>query len=124
MVLLLAILLAVLVPVPWPWNAVLIIAGCLFEIVEVIVLRRWARHLDRRLRPVTGAEGMVGRTAEVVEQCRPVGQVRVQGELWQARCEAGADTGELVRVEALDGLSLVVSRKPPSRTRRLRRSAA
>ena len=46
--------------------------------------------------------------------CRPEGQVRIKGELWQARCEAGADVGDTVRVERLDGLTLVVS---PSRTR-------
>ncbi|HEY1366465.1 MAG TPA: NfeD family protein [Gaiellaceae bacterium] len=112
MVLLLAILLAVLVPVAWPWNAVLIIAGCLLEIVEVLVLRRWSHRLDRRLRPVTGSESMIGQTAEVVAQCRPLGQVRVHGELWEARCEAGADPGETVRVDAIEGLALVVSPGP------------
>jgi membrane-bound serine protease (ClpP class) len=109
MVLLLAILLAVLVPVAWPWNAVLIVAGCVLEIGEVMILRRWSHRLDRRLRPVTGAEGMIGTTAEVVTQCRPLGQVRVHGELWEARCDAGADPGDTVRVDAIDGLALVVS---------------
>jgi membrane protein implicated in regulation of membrane protease activity len=48
----------------------------------------------------------------VTTACRPVGQVRTKGELWQARCEAGAGVGDAVRVERLDGLTLVVS---PSR---------
>jgi len=112
MVLLLAILLAVLVPVAWPWNAVVIIAGCVLEIGEVAVLRRWSRRLDRRLSPVTGADALIGQTAEVVTQCRPLGQVRVHGELWEARCDAGADPGESVLVDAIDGLALVVSPKP------------
>jgi membrane protein implicated in regulation of membrane protease activity len=51
-------------------------------------------------------------TVEVVAQCRPHGHVRVEGELWRARCEEGADKGELVRVRALEGLTLVVERAP------------
>jgi membrane-bound serine protease (ClpP class) len=34
--------------------------------------------------------------------------VRLQGELWRARCAEGADAGEQVRVVALDGLTLLV----------------
>jgi membrane-bound serine protease (ClpP class) len=51
---------------------------------------------------------MVGETAEVVVPCRPSGQVRVHGELWEARCAAGADIGQDVRITALEGLTLVV----------------
>ena len=39
----------------------------------------------------------------MTESCRPRGQVRVGGELWQARCDAGADPGAAVRVTAVDG---------------------
>jgi hypothetical protein len=46
--------------------------------------------------------------AEVVVPCRPSGQVRVHGELWEARCAAGADIGEDVRITALEELTLVV----------------
>ena len=38
----------------------------------------------------------------------PEGQVRVAGELWQARCEAGAGAGDEVVVREVDGLTLVV----------------
>ncbi|MDQ4081840.1 MAG: nodulation protein NfeD, partial [Actinomycetota bacterium] len=51
---------------------------------------------------------MIGGSGETVSECRPSGQVRVDGELWQAWCEAGAAPGERVRVTALDGLTLVV----------------
>ena len=39
----------------------------------------------------------------------PVGTVRVNGELWAARCAEGAASGETVRVNGVDGLTLVVS---------------
>jgi membrane protein implicated in regulation of membrane protease activity len=34
--------------------------------------------------------------------------VRIAGEIWQARCDAGADVGEAVVVREVDGLVLVV----------------
>jgi membrane protein implicated in regulation of membrane protease activity len=52
---------------------------------------------------------MVG---EVREACRPVGQVFVNGELWRARCEDGADPGTRVKVVAVDGLMLDVRPEP------------
>ena len=52
---------------------------------------------------------MIGTTATVVTPCHPTGSVRVRGELWEARCDDGADPGDSVRVDAIDGLLLVVS---------------
>jgi membrane-bound serine protease (ClpP class) len=108
-ILLFAILLVVLASVSPPWSIALIVFGCVLEIIEIVVLRRWARRLDRRTKKTTGAESMIGDTAEVVEVCDPRGLVRLHGELWEARCEEGARTGDSVRVESLDGLTLVVS---------------
>ena len=53
MVLLLAIVLALFVPAPW--NFLVVIAGIVGEIGEVI----WGRRLARRWRPKTGAEAMI-----------------------------------------------------------------
>jgi membrane-bound serine protease (ClpP class) len=110
-VLLLFVLLVVFLSVASPWSVILILVGCALEAVEIVLLRRWAKRLDRRTKPTTGAEAMVGESAEVVEACRPRGTVQLHGELWEARCEAGADVGEKVRVEAVDGLTLVVARE-------------
>jgi membrane-bound serine protease (ClpP class) len=102
-----AILLALFV-FPWPWNLLVILGGLAIEAGELT----WGLRLARKWRPATGAEAMIGEDAEVARACRPDGQVRIKGELWQARCEAGADVGDNVRVERLDGLTLIVS---PSR---------
>ena len=105
MLLLVAVLLAVFV-LPTPWSYVAVIAAAVVEVGEV-----WFWLWDQRRRhPATGSEGLVGRIAEVVEPCRPVGRVRVHGEDWAARCEAGADRGEQVRVLAVERLVLVVER--------------
>jgi membrane protein implicated in regulation of membrane protease activity len=111
-ILVVTILLVVLLGVPAPWDALLIIAGCLLEVGEVIVLRRWSKRIDRRTRPTTGAAAMLGELARVVEPCRPLGMVELNGELWRARCDEGADPGETVEVKAIEKLTLIVSRQP------------
>jgi membrane protein implicated in regulation of membrane protease activity len=103
-VLALSIILALFVP--WPANLIVLGLGVVGEIGEIV----WGRRLARRWRPRTGAEAMVGLEAEVASTCRPRGQVRVHGELWEAVCEDGADAGEIVRVKDVDGLRLVVER--------------
>jgi membrane-bound serine protease (ClpP class) len=95
---------------PWPWNLVAVLTGLAIETVELT----WGLRLARRWRPQTGAEAMIGKEAEVEAPCRPTGQVRVDGELWEAYCAEGAETGETVRIDRLDGLTLVVSRQPKS----------
>lgn len=105
MVLVGAILLAVFV-LPVPWSVVAVSAAAAVEVGEAFF---WI-WLSRRRRVQMGPETLIGATAEVVAPCRPTGQVRIQGELWRARCPGGADVGERVRVRELDGLTLVVER--------------
>ena len=104
MALLISILLAFFVP--YPWNVLLVIGGASVEVLEVI----WGRRLAKRWRPQTGAEAMIGEHAEVVTACRPTGQVRINGELWEATC--AADVGEETVVRAIDGLTLIVEPAP------------
>jgi membrane-bound serine protease (ClpP class) len=64
-------------------------------------------------RPVTGSAGMIGRVAVARSVLGPEGQgqVQVDGEIWRAVSEGGAiPAGEKVRVTAVDGLTLTVSR--------------
>jgi len=98
-----AIFLAVFV-VPAPWGVALVAGALVVEIGETAF---WI-WLSKRRKPQVGAEALVGATALVVTPCRPIGFVRVSGELWRARCEAGANEGDAVRVRGLDGLTLVV----------------
>jgi len=100
-----AILLVVLGVVPvTPWGLPLIAAAAAVEVGESLF---WI-WFSKRKRAAVGAEALVGRTARVVRPCRPEGYVRLDGELWQARCADGADRGEDVRITALEGLTLVV----------------
>ncbi len=103
MALLVAILLAVLV-LEEPWSWVVVGAGATFELAETALLIWWSK----RRRAVVGAEALVGRRALVSTDCEPEGQVRVAGEIWGARCEAGARVGDEVVVREVRGLLLVV----------------
>lgn len=109
MILLLALLVVFLFQISGTEAIVLlVVAGCL-EAVELMALRRWSKRLDRQHPAVQPDQQLVGLIGEVVTPCRPKGQVRVRGELWEATCPSGAETGASVRVQSVDSLTLVVA---------------
>ncbi len=89
-------------PSPWSWIGVVL--GAAIELGEAWFWW-WLSH---RRAPTVGVETLVGALGIVSTSCRPEGQVRVRGELWHARCEAGAEAGASVEVVAVEGLTLVV----------------
>jgi membrane-bound serine protease (ClpP class) len=99
------IVLAVLVLPPW-LGLVAVVTGIVVEVAEVGF---WIRFL-RRYRVSTGAEGLVGAAAEVVETCDPEGRVRLRGEIWRARAPLSTPAliGQRVEVTGVDGLTLEV----------------
>lgn len=105
MLLLGAILLAFFV-LPDQWDLPVVLLAAVIEVGETGF---WIWY-SRRRRVQAGPETLIGATARVVAPCRPDGQVRIEGELWRAHCEEGADVGDEVRVLALDELTLVVER--------------
>jgi membrane protein implicated in regulation of membrane protease activity len=101
MLLLGAILLAIFV-LPAPWGIVAVVAGGLTDIAESLVLLKWSR----RRRAATGVEALIGKTAVVSSPT----QVRIAGEIWEAKPTDDLVVGEEVEVIGIDGLTLVVSR--------------
>jgi membrane-bound serine protease (ClpP class) len=89
---------------PEPWGYVAVAVAAVVEVGEVYL---WIRFL-RRYRVTTGAEGLVGEWAEVVEPLAPTGRVRLRGELWAARSPRPAIPGQQVRITSVDGLTLEV----------------
>ena len=108
MFLLVAIVL--LVFLPSPWNIVGFAVSLVLFVGEVLFWNRKVR--GQRVR--TGVHTLVGQTGTVLAPCHPNGQVRLGGEIWEARCDAGADRGDTVAVVAVDGLTLVVEQPPSS----------
>jgi len=64
----------------------------------------------QRQQTTTGAEGLIGQIGTVRTPLKPEGSVLIGGELWSAQCEEGAEPGDKVRVRALKGLMLFVSK--------------
>jgi membrane protein implicated in regulation of membrane protease activity len=98
-----AILLAVFV-LPPGWGIAVVSLAIVVEVAEVGF---WIRFL-RRYRISTGPEALVGKRAEVIERCDPLGRVRMRGEIWHAHCDEGAAVGETVLVTGVAGLTLQV----------------
>jgi len=88
-----------------------ILSGVTFYFVTRKVL---AAHREEHVR--TGSEEMIGSLAEVRNTLDPEGQVWSGGTLWSARLAGGGGPvrpGDRVVIEAVDGLTLVVSPQPP-----------
>jgi membrane protein implicated in regulation of membrane protease activity len=103
---LLALLL--LVFLPWPWNLVGALVSGGLGVVEVAY---WQRRM-RAHKVQTGVENLLGAIGKVAEPLAPVGQIRVQGELWEARSTRTVPAGTAVRVVAVNGLVLDVEPVP------------
>jgi membrane-bound serine protease (ClpP class) len=101
--LLLGILLAVFV-LPSPWGLVAIAIGAILEIVETTLFIWWSK----RRRSTVGVESLVGKLGVAVDALWPEGQVKVDGEIWRARCAGGCDAGTEVIIREIDGLTLEV----------------
>jgi membrane-bound serine protease (ClpP class) len=88
---------------PWRWIVIAVLAA-----VEGFEILLWLRL--RRVRSLTGPEGIVGSKGRALSDCDPEGQVRVRGQIWKATCPAGAAAGDDVVVEGSEGLRLKVRR--------------
>jgi membrane-bound serine protease (ClpP class) len=63
----------------------------------------------------TGTEGLVGSSGEARSSIDPDGRVWLAGTIWSARLAAGSEPvqlGDRVKIEAVDGLTLVVRPEP------------
>jgi len=98
--------LILLLALPHPWNLVGFAASLVAFVGEILF---WNRTVRRR-RAAVGADTLIGENATVLSPCRPDGQVRLSGEIWDARCPTGADPGDTVRVVGREGLKLLVER--------------
>ena len=101
---LIIVAIALLLVLDSPWNLVgfFVVFG-----LWLVELGFWNRTVKHR-RKAVGAQTLIGKDAVVSTPCRPVGQVQLDGEIWEARCDAGASPGDRVRVVGRDGLTLVV----------------
>lgn len=83
---------------PFPWWVAVVAALAAFEGVEVLF---WVAM--RRRRPASGHEALIGERGVLASP----GRVRIRGTSYPAR-PVGAEPGDPVVVEAVDGMTLVV----------------
>ncbi len=87
---------------PYFMGAVALLAGGATLLIATKMYR--LRHQPVR----TGSDEMVGSPGKVLEWSGDRGEIRVQGEIWQARAQAPLEPGRAVRVTAMEGMTLVV----------------
>jgi membrane protein implicated in regulation of membrane protease activity len=107
-VLLLLALVLALVLLPWAWSLLVIAFAACCEIALAVCGIRYSR----RRRNTVGVERLIGASAEVVAALAPIGQVRLDGEIWRAHAEAAFRVGDTVRVRSVEGLTLEVEPAP------------
>ena len=94
------------------WTGSLLVAAVIAKDAALYPLLRTAYETDAP----TAIERLLGLTGVAVEPLAPYGYVRVRGELWRSRTEAGAPpihTGHTVTVAAVRGTILLVRPTPP-----------
>jgi membrane protein implicated in regulation of membrane protease activity len=99
----LALVLAIFV-LPSPWGLVAVVVAGLIDIAETGLFIWWSK----RRRASVGIESLVGKRGVVISDLWPAGQVKIDGEIWGARCDGGCESGTEVVVRSIEGLTLVV----------------
>ena len=64
----------------------------------------------QRSKPSLGVEGLLGEVGQVRVMLSPLGKIFVHGEYWNAEGDGEIEVGEKVRVVAVDGMKLKVTR--------------
>lgn len=91
-------------------TVVTIFSAFLLFVVTVLVR-------DRRRRPVSGGEGLIGELAIAVTEIHRSGQVKVHGERWSAVSDVPIASGREVSIEAVEGLRVRVRERRRDRER-------
>jgi membrane-bound serine protease (ClpP class) len=66
----------------------------------------------QRKKPVTGSEGIIGEIGTAIVNIKPLGKVRVHGEIWNAECKDEViNKGDEVEVVSVNHLTLIVEKR-------------
>ncbi len=93
-----------------------LIQTAVFAIISVILIpltRNLAKKITKESPQKTNVDAMVGRPGVVTKKIDPaldVGQVRVDGQVWQAVAEEVIDADVRIKVDSIKGARLYVSK--------------
>ncbi len=109
-VLVLLVLWGLGIEIPLPiMIAVALVLGAVIFITHKAIIPTFHK------KKVTGAEGLIGSTGEVIEPLTPVGVIRVEGEYWKAKSvHKDIAAGKEVEILGVAGLTLTVRLKADS----------
>ena len=108
------VLLMPVIALPIFWLVPLNFSVPIYAVIALITGLVYWLITKSMMKPVaTGAESLVGTSAEVVSRLSPNNYskylVRVGGELWTAHSDNSLQPGEQVNIAAVDGIRLVVA---------------
>jgi membrane-bound serine protease (ClpP class) len=92
-----------------PWYVIVLVVLVILAFGAFLTQKVYRAHKQDRV--LTGWEELIGREGEVRVALAPVGQMFVNGALWRARVDDGAEplpVGARARVREVDGLTLRV----------------
>jgi membrane-bound serine protease (ClpP class) len=85
-----------------------VVGGMSLAAASLLMLLMWMLARSQQRAVVTGQEEMIGSRARVVDWHGQEGRVHVHGEVWRARGPAALVPGQIVKVKAIEGLTLEV----------------
>ena len=85
------------------WQLIQFIAT---GVILLLIFRPFAKKLQPKFHPMNTADGMVGKTGTILNDQR----VKVDGQSWKYVANAKVDVGDLVKVVALNGVTLKVQK--------------
>jgi membrane protein implicated in regulation of membrane protease activity len=92
-----------------------LIQAAVFAVISIILIpltRPLARKITKPSPQAVNVDAMIGRPGIVIKKIDPaldVGQVRVDGQVWQANAEEAIDEGTKIKVDKVIGARLYVS---------------
>lgn len=87
------------------WSVIIgvtLVSAFMFIVVFAMAMKAWRRPV------VSGSEGLIGAKGTALEDFAEEGRVRLKGELWRARTKVPLREGDQVKVNHLDGLTVLV----------------
>ena len=87
-----------------------IACGLAFGLITVFLVR--IALVARRNKVLTGVDALIGTLGIAQETLAPRGQILIHGELWAAEAPETVQPGDMVKVRAVRGLTLLVERVP------------
>lgn len=99
-------------PDPSMKPSISMIGATVFAITAIVLFLIYLIARVIRIRPMTGAEGMIGEEGEVFSPIRSgKGKVFVHGEIWDAVADEDMEKGEPIVVKGVKGMTLIVGRR-------------